>query len=87
MTGECGGPEIATVRDYFSTVFAAAQRCINEFEELEASAYEHFKSLSDQEQDERFSRSLKRMKEESPIRVLENRLSAEEYQRLLALLA
>ena len=79
--------EIATVRDYFSTVFAAAQRCINEFEELEASAYEHFESLSDQEQDERFSRSLKRMKEESPIRVLENRLSAEEYQRLLALLA
>lgn len=79
--------EIATVRDYFSTVFAAAQRCINEFEELAASADEHFESLPDQEQDEWFSRSLKRMKEESPIRVLESKLSAEEYQRLLALLA
>lgn len=79
--------EIATVRDYFSTVFSAAQRCINEFEELAASADEHFESLPDQEQDEWFSRSLKRMKEESPIRVLESKLSAEEYQRLLALLA
>ncbi|TYC60928.1 restriction endonuclease [Zoogloea oleivorans] len=79
--------EIATVRDYFSTVFAAARRCINEFEELAARADEHFESLPDQEQDEWFSRSLKRMKEESPIRVLESKLSAEEYQRLLALLA
>lgn len=79
--------EIATVRDYFSTVFAAAQRCINEFEELAASADEHFESLPDQEQDEWFSRSLKRMKEESPIRVLESKLSTEEYQRLLDLLA
>lgn len=79
--------EIATVRDYFSTVFLAAQRCVNEFEEISTSVNEHFESLSDQEQVKWLSRSLKQTKEELPIRVLKRKLSPEEYRRLLDLLA
>jgi Restriction endonuclease len=78
--------EIATVRDYFSTMLAAVQRCVGEFEELFTSANERFESLPEQEQDEWFSRTLQRMNEETPIRVLKSKLSPDEYRRLLDLL-
>jgi len=79
--------EIASVREYFSIVQATAQRCTDELEGLAASASKRFELLSEQEQDEWCSRSLMRLREESPIRVLKSKVSSDEYQRLLKLLA
>ncbi len=79
--------EIPSVREYFSLLHSAAQRCIAEFDEFAADANKCFELLTDQEQEEWFSRSLILLREELPVRVLKEKITSDKYQQLLDLLA
>ncbi|MFM5508198.1 restriction endonuclease [Aeromonas rivipollensis] len=79
--------EIHTVREYFEIVESSASKCLAEFQALYNEASERFDELNDEEYDEQADIMLKQFKEEMPVRVLKNKISDAEYQRLLKLLA
>lgn len=79
--------QIPSVREHFSLLHSAAQRCIAEFNEFTADANKRFELLNDQEQEQWFSRSLISLREELPVRVLKEKITSDKYQQLLDLLA
>lgn len=72
--------KIGMVWEYFKVVQATATRCVHEFEELEGIAKRRFNALSEKAQDVLFGNSLRALKEETPIKVLREMVTDEEYQ-------
>ncbi|MFN7129190.1 MAG: hypothetical protein ACK4OJ_09005 [Brevundimonas sp.] len=59
---------------------------IDRTEDLRRSTSEAFDALPDAEQDAAFETAFAEMRMEMPVRLLEERLEPEEYQRILGLL-
>lgn len=78
--------ELKDVRAWFSWIRASAQSVIDRTEALQQSTIETFDALPDEETDAAFEGALAEMRTEMPVRLLEEHLSPEEYQRLLKLL-
>jgi hypothetical protein len=79
-----GWYEFATVRDYFRDMINATRRCADDFEKTFAEAQRSFEDLPDKQHNEVHERVLRRMLEDSPVRVLKRHLSTHEYEALLA---
>lgn len=79
--------EIPTVREYFEVVESSASKCLAEFRSLSDEANKLVDELDDGAFNEQTNKTLKQLKEETPIRVLKGKVTDEEYQRLLKLLA
>lgn len=79
--------DIPTVREYFEVVEFSASKCLAEFRSLSDKANKLVDELDDGAFNEQTNKTLKQLKEETPIRVLKGKVTDEEYQRLLKLLA
>ncbi len=79
--------EISTVSEYFKIVEETAKKCIAEFKELEIEAGMRVELLTDEQSDEQNDKTFKQLREEMPLRVLKGKVSDNEYERLLKLLA
>lgn len=79
--------EVPTVREYFELVEASATKCLAEFRALSDEANKRVDALGDEKFNEQTNKTLRQLMEETPIRVLKNKVSDEEYRRLLKLLA
>ncbi|MFM5527711.1 restriction endonuclease [Aeromonas veronii] len=79
--------EIPTVREYFNLIESCASKCLTAFQELCNEANKRFDMLDDEEYDKQTNAMLTKIKEDMPISVLKNKISDEEYQRLIKLIA
>jgi hypothetical protein len=77
---------VPTVREYFRFLQTGLSNWIKEWNELSTEAHESFDRLPEPDQDRLMEQSLAVFKEETPIRVLRDKLTADEYDRLLRLL-
>jgi len=77
---------IPTVREYFDVVERAAEKCLEQFDNLTKEATAKESALNDGQFEDQSKRMLMKLREEMPIRVLKNQLERFEYERLLKLL-
>jgi hypothetical protein len=78
--------EVPTVREYFELVETSATKCLAEFRSLSDEANKRVDALGDEKFNEQTNKTLRQLMDETPIRVLKNKVSDEEYRRLLKLL-
>jgi len=78
---------VPTVRQYFKEMIAALHSWTTQFTELRNEAKSSFDHLDATEQERLMSQSLSGVVEETPVRVLKDRLPPEEYQRILKILS
>jgi len=78
--------EFSTLREYFEVTERAALRCIKEFETLLKNAKSKYGTLSESDQLKLMDQSISEIKKEAPIRTLENKLSIEDYKKIIDIL-
>ncbi|WP_409614556.1 restriction endonuclease [Brevundimonas aurantiaca] len=78
--------ELRGVRAWFEWITTSAESVIDRTEDLRRSTSEAFYALPDAAQDAAFETAFAEMRMEMPVRLLEEHLEPEEYQRILGLL-
>ncbi|MFC7380097.1 restriction endonuclease [Brevundimonas sp. GCM10030266] len=78
--------ELGDVRAWFAWINSSAQAVIDRTEDLLRSTSDAFDALPGADQDAAFKSALAQMRTEMPVRLLEEHLEPEEYQRMLGLL-
>ena len=78
--------ELRDVRAWFEWITTSSQSVIDRTEDLRRSTSEAFDALPDAEQDAAFETAFAEMRTEMPVKLLEEHLEPEEYQRILGLL-
>lgn len=79
--------EAPTVREYFRRLLLGLKTWAAEWNELENEANASFEKLSEEDQFKSFDQAMGEMLEETPLRVLKNKIPPEEYRRLVQTLA
>jgi hypothetical protein len=79
--------EASTVREYFQRLQSGLRKWIAEWDQLESEAKASFAKLPEETQIEYFERGTAAMLEEMPLRILKRHLPADEYARLLKMVA